>query len=313
METAPSTEVVVVIPCRDEEVSVARVIADFRRELPAARIVVVDNSSQDRTAEVAEKAGAEILTESRPGKGNAVRRAFADLEADVYLLVDGDDTYSASRASEMIEEIIAGRADLVTARRSYVNIDGERHGHVIGNRLLSGTVRRVFGREVGDMLSGYKALSRRLVKAMPITSTGFEIETEMTIHALALRVPMLEIDAEYRERAPDSFSKLRTFRDGRRILGTIGRLVLRERPLFALGSIAILLGLLALVVGIPVIFEYRTLGLVLKIPSAVLSSALSLLAVLVMVAGFVLDGTKGVRFELRYLTYLSEGSTRGNR
>ena len=301
----PRAEVVVIIPCRDEEASIASVVANFRRELPTARIVVVDNASTDRTAEVAASAGAEVLVEDRPGKGNAVRRAFSDLEADVYLLVDGDDTYAASQAPRMIEEVATGRADLVNARRRYVNRDGERRGHVIGNKALSGTVRRVFGRDVRDMLSGYKAFSRRLVKAMPITSTGFEIETEMTIHALALRVPIVEVDAEYRERPLDSVSKLRTFRDGRRILWMIGRLMLRERPLLTLGGVAAALGVAAVVVGVPVILEFRELGVVLKIPSAVLASALGLLAVLVMVAGLVLDGTKGARFEVRYLTYLS--------
>lgn len=313
MAALPSTEIVVVIPCRDEETSIATVVGDFRRALPTARIVVIDNASKDRTAEVAASAGAQVLVEDRPGKGNAVRRAFADLEADVYVLVDGDDTYSAIQAPGMVEEIVAGRADLVNARRRYVNRGGERRGHVFGNKALSGTVKRIFGRDAGDMLSGYKAFSRRLVKAMPITSTGFEIETEITIHALALRVPITEVEADYRERAVDSASKLRTFRDGRRILSMIGRLMLRERPLMTLGVLASVLSIGAVVVGIPVILEFRELGLVLKIPSAVLSSALGLLAVLVMVAGLVLDGTKGARFEVRYLTYLSGGASRGGR
>lgn len=297
--------VVVVIPCRDEEISVGKVVTDFRAALPHARIVVVDNASSDGTVAAAQAAGARVLTELRPGKGNAVRRAFADLDADVYLLVDGDDTYSASDAPEMVRHIVEGRADLVNARRRYVNRGRERRGHVFGNRALSGTVRRTFGSDVGDMLSGYKAFSRRLVKAMPITSTGFEIETEMTVHALALRVPIIEIDADYRERPADSASKLRTFRDGRRILLMIGRLVLRERPLLLLGALSALVALAAVVVGAPVILEYRQLGFVLKIPSAVLASAMSLLAVLVAVAGLVLDGTKSARFELRYLTYLA--------
>lgn len=313
MATGPADDVVVIVPCRDEEVSVAQVVTDFRRELPGARVVVVDNASTDRTAEIARAAGAEVIVENRPGKGNAVRRAFADLEAEIYLLVDGDDTYSAGQAPAMVEEIRSGRADLVNARRRYVNREGERRGHVLGNRALSGTVRRTFGSDVGDMLSGYKAFSRRLVKAMPITSTGFEIETEMTVHALALRVPVAEVDADYRERPLDSQSKLRTFSDGRRILWMIGRLILRERPLFALGSVAAIIGIVAVSVGIPVILEYRSLGLVLKVPSAVLASALSLLAVLVMVAGLVLDGTKSARSESRYLAYLSARSSRTER
>lgn len=313
MTTDPNVSVVVIIPCRDEEFAVAKVVADFRSQLPGARIVVIDNASQDRTADIARAAGAEVIVERRPGKGNAVRRAFADLDGDVYLLVDGDDTYSAELASQMTEEICSGRADLVNARRRYVNQHGERRGHVLGNRALSGTVRRMFGSDVGDMLSGYKAFSRRLVKAMPITSTGFEIETEMTVHALALRVPITEVDAEYRERPLDSASKLRTFRDGRRILWMIGRMMLRERPLLTLGSLAGIIGVIAILVGLPVIAEYRTLGLVLKIPSAVLASALGLLAVLVTVAALVLDGTKSARYEVRYLTYLSIGPARGDR
>lgn len=307
----PSRNVVVVIPCRDEEAAVPRVVADFKRELPEARIVVIDNASRDRTADVARRAGADVITERRPGKGNAVRRAFADIDADAYLLVDGDDTYSAVEAPQMIAEILSGRADLVNARRRYVRRSGERRGHVLGNRALSGAVRWIFGSEVSDVLSGFKAFSRRLVKAMPITSTGFEIETEMTITALALRVPVVEVDADYRERPFDSVSKLRTFRDGRRILWMIARMMLRERPLMAFGALAGVTGLVAVIVGIPVILEYRALGLVLKIPSAVLASALALLAVLVMVAGLVLDGTKSARFEVRYLTYLAGGRTKG--
>lgn len=313
MHRSSNSDVVVIVPCRDEEVAVAHVVTDFLRELPGARVIVVDNASTDSTAEIARSAGAEVIFEGRPGKGNAVRRAFADLEAAIYLLVDGDDTYSAAQAPTMVEEIRSGRADLVNARRRYVSRDRERRGHVLGNRALSGTVRRIFGSDVGDMLSGYKAFSRRLVKAMPITSTGFEIETEMTVHALALRVPVTELDVDYRERGLDSESKLRTFRDGRRILWMIGRLMLRERPLLALGSVAALLGIVAVVVGIPVILEYQSLGIVLKIPSAVLASALGLLAVLVMVAGLVLDGTKSARSESRYLAYLSARSSRPER
>ena len=298
-------QVAVIIPCRDEEATVVSVIDGFRRSLPGAHLVVVDNASVDRTSELARSAGAFVIREPRSGKGFAVRRAFAEVEADVYLLVDGDATYDPAAAPVMALEVLKGHADLVNARRVYEDARAERQGHVLGNRLLSGAIRWLFRSDIRDMLTGYKAFSRRLVKAMPLTSTGFEIETEMTVHALSLRAPIVELDAPYRERPAESFSKLRTFRDGSRILLMIGRLLVRERPLFASGVAAAAIAVTAVLIGAPVIVEFMTLGLVLKIPSAVLASALAILSFLMLVAGLVLDESKRSRHEVRYLTYLS--------
>lgn len=300
--------VAVIVPCRDEEAAVVSVLDGFHRVLPDAMLVVVDNASVDRTAERARTAGATVIAEPRPGKGIAVRRAFAEVDADVYLLVDGDATYDPAAAPAMVRAIVEGRADFVNARRVYEDARAERQGHLLGNRLLSGAVQWLFGSQIEDMLTGYKGFSRRLVKTMPLTSEGFEVETEMTVHALSLRVPIVELDAPYRERPAESLSKLRTFRDGSRILLMIGRLLVRERPLLASGVAAGTIAAIAALIGTPVVVEFLTLGLVLKIPSAVLASALAILSFLVLVAGLVLDESKRSRHEVRYLTYLATSS-----
>lgn len=304
--TEPGTvEVAVIIPCRDEEVAVGPVIGGVRDALPDARIIVYDNASADRTSEVALAHGAEVRRESRPGKGNVVRRAFADVEADVYVLIDGDSTYDASALSELVRLLVDDRLDHVNGARRRDDGVRERAGHLLGNRLLTGAVARLFGPRVEDMLSGCKVLSRRFVRSFPATSTGFEIETELTVHALQLDVPMAERPVAYRERPDGSASKLRTFRDGWRILATIGRLVVRERPLAAYGGLALLLMLVSLGLGVPVVLEFLDTGLVPRFPTAILAAALATLGVLTLSTGVVLDAVRHARHEAKRLAYLA--------
>ena len=294
-----------IVPCRDEAAAVGRVVDEVRAALPAARIVVYDNASRDATAEVAERHGAEVRREPRPGKGNAVRRAFADVDADAYVLIDGDATYDAAALPGMIRALVEERLDHVNGARRRDDDVRERSGHLLGNRLLTGAVARLFGRRIDDMLSGCKVLSRRFVRSFPATSTGFEIETELTVHALQLDVPMAELPVGYRERPEGSASKLRTFRDGWRILRTIGRLLVRERPLATYGSVAAVLTLSSFGTGTPVILEYLETGLVPRFPTAILAAALATLAVLAGSTGLVLDAVRHARHEAKRLAYLA--------
>jgi glycosyltransferase involved in cell wall biosynthesis len=297
--------VVVIVPCRDEEAAVGRVVDEVRAALPQARIVVYDNASSDRTAEVAAAHGAEVRHEPRPGKGNVVRRAFADVDADVHVLIDGDATYDATALPDLVRLLVEERLDHVNGARHRDDGVRERAGHLLGNRLLTGTVARLFGPRIDDMLSGCKVLSRRFVRSFPATSTGFEIETELTVHALQLDVPMAERPIAYRERPDGSQSKLRTYRDGWRILVTIGRLLVRERPFAAHGSVALLLGLTSLGLGIPVVLEFLATGLVPRFPTAILAAALATLGVLALSTGLILDAVRHARHEAKRLAYLA--------
>jgi glycosyltransferase involved in cell wall biosynthesis len=297
--------VAVVVPCHDEELTVGTVVRDFLTQLPGATVFVIDNASGDGTARVAAENGARVIHEPRPGKGHAVRRAFAEIEADVYVMVDGDATYDASAAPQMVAMLLEQRLDYVNGRRSYDDPSGQRPGHVLGNRMLARAVSSIFRHPVGDLLSGYKALSRRFVKSFPVTSTGFEIETELGVHALQLQVPSAEHPSRYSDRPEDSVSKLRTFRDGRRILRTILRLALRERPLAVLGAASGLLIALALVVGLPVVVEFRSTGLVERFPTAILATGLAILAMLSAATGLILDAVQHARHETKRLAYLA--------
>jgi hypothetical protein len=297
--------IAVIIPCHDEEATVAKVIADFRQALPAADIYVIDNHSADRTAQVAREAGATVVQEWQRGKGHAMRRAFADIDADIYVMVDGDDTYEASAAPEMVDLLLRDGLDYVNGGRSYTNPESQRRGHLLGNRMLSRSVAALFGRQVTDILSGYKVLTRRFVKSFPVTSTGFEIETELAVHALQLRVPTAEFPVEYRDRPEDSHSKLRTFRDGWRILGTIARLAERERPLAVLAVGGALLAALSLGLGIPVVLEFRATGLVERFPTAILAIGLMTMALLALAAGLILDAVQHARHEAKRVAYLA--------
>ncbi len=307
-----SARVAVVIPCRDEAVAIAAVVRGFRAALPAARICVFDNASTDGTAEAARAAGAEVFFEARPGKGQVVRRMFADIEADVFVLVDGDGTYDPAAAPAMVEMLLRERLDMVTAARVPVDASAAyRPGHAWGNRAITGAVRALFGAGTTDMLSGYRAFSRRLAKSFPALATGFETETEFTVHALELGLPVGEVRAPYAERPAGSASKLRTFRDGWRIGLTILNLVKRERPLAFFGLLAGLLSALGLLLFAPVLTEYLATGLVPRLPTAVLSAALVLSGLLSLACGLILDTVTRGRLEARRMAYLAQPGPEG--
>lgn len=292
------------VPCYNEEKTVATVVADFRKALPDAAIYVYDNNSSDRTIEVARQCGAIVRSELQQGKGHVVRRMFADIEADVYILVDGDDTYDASAAPAMLQQLLEEGFDMITAKRVATSDSAYRAGHVLGNRLLTSLVARSFGRRVSDMLSGYRVLSRRFVKSFPILTGGFEIETEMTVHALELGMPQAEVETPYKERPVGSESKLSTYRDGLRILTTIAGLLKEERPFVFFFVIFALLALASLGLSWPLLTEFLDTGLVPRLPTAILSASLMLLAFLALACGFVLDTVTRGRRELKRLTYL---------
>ena len=303
---AVGPRVAVLIPCLNEEASVPRVITAFRASLPDAAIYVYDNNSRDRTAEVARAAGARVRVERLQGKGHVLRRMFADVEADVFVLVDGDDTYDDAAAPAMVRLLVEGRLDMVTAVRVDSGPGAFRRGHRLGNALLSGMVRWVFGNRVSDVLSGYRAFSRRFVKSFPALAGGFETETELTVHALELCMPIGELRTRYRGRAAGSTSKLRTWADGLRILRAILRLVKEERPMrFFAACCALLLGA-GLGAGLPIVLDYLRTGLVPRLPTAVLATGLVLAAMLALACGLILDSVAHGRKEMKRLAYLSK-------
>lgn len=297
-------EIAVLVPCFNEEVAVPRVIADFRRALPSAKIYVYDNASTDRTAEVAARAGAIVGFEPFPGKGNVMRRMFSDIEADIYVLVDGDDTYDAQAAPQLVRELLNKQLDMVNGARVTEIKEAYRFGHRFGNRLLTGLVQEIFGKQFSDMLSGYRVFSRRFVKSFPAISSGFEIETELTVHALELRMKTTEVAIRYKDRPEGSASKLNTIRDGIRILRMIGMLVKEERPLAFFGYAAFLLSVLSVALSLPIVIEFVQTGLVPRLPTAVLSVGIMLVAVLSMACGLILDTVTHSRRELKRLAYL---------
>lgn len=297
--------IAVLLPCYNEALTIGNVVHGFRAALPRARIYVYDNNSTDGTAEIARTAGAIVRNEIRQGKGNVVRRMFADIEADVYVLADGDDTYDASAAPKLVRHLIEGGHDFVNGARVSTIAEAYRPGHRLGNIVLTQLVRIVFGRQFKDMLSGYKVFSRRFAKSFPAMSRGFETETELTVHALELRMPCDELPTAYKERPEGSVSKLRTFRDGARILVLIARLVKDERPLQFFGLLGLMLVLLAIGLSIPVIATYLETGLVPRFPTAILSVGLVLLGTLSFFAGLILDMVTTSRQEMKRLMYLS--------
>ena len=297
--------IAVLIPCYNEEVTIAAVIGAFRTALPLATIYVYDNNSVDGTARIATVAGARVQREQRQGKGHVVRRAFAAGDADVYVLVDGDGTYDASAAPAMVALLLDQQLDMVNGARRDHAAGAYRPGHRFGNHMLTYLVGSVFGRDVSDMLSGYRVFSRRFVKSFPALSAGFETETELTVHALELGMPIAEIQTDYAERPLGSASKLRTIRDGMRFLRTILVLVKDERPLAFFGAAALLLLLLGIGFGASVVVEFMRTGLVPRLPTAVLASTLVLLAALAIACGFVLDSVARGRKELKRLAYLA--------
>jgi hypothetical protein len=316
-EQQPQTEtaqprIAVLVPCFNEEAAVATVVAGFRNALPSAEIYVYDNNSSDRTKAVALEAGAEVRSERRQGKGHVVRRMFADIDADVYVLVDGDATYDAASAPRMIERLVADHLDMVVGLRVDQAKAAYRRGHRSGNWMLTRFLSSVFGQEFKDILSGYRVFSRRFVKTFPVLSDGFEIETELSVHALELALPVAEIETPYYARPQGSFSKLNTWRDGFRILGTIVKLYRSEKPLQFFTVIGCCLALVSVGLAFPVIVTYLEQGLVPRLPTAVLSMGLMILGVLSVSSGLVLDTVTRGRREMKLLAYLSQPAINSN-
>jgi len=295
----------VLIPCYNEETAITKVITDFRRTLPDAIIYVYDNNSRDRTIEVAKQAGAIVRSEPLQGKGNVVRRMFADIEADIYVLVDGDDTYDAASAPQMITTLREDSLDMVNGARVTHIQKAYRPGHRFGNWLLTGMVSWIFGSRFSDMLSGYRIMSRRYVKSFPALAAGFETETELTVHALELRMPIAEIPTPYKDRPEGSVSKLSTFKDGFRILWTIIVLVKEERPMQFFSLLALLLAAGSTSLIIPIVIQFFETGLVPRLPTAVLSMGLMILCFLSLTCGLILDTVTRGRREMKRMTYLS--------
>lgn len=304
--TSTQLRIAVLVPCYNEEAAVATVVAGFRKALPSAEIYVYDNNSRDRTAAVAREAGAIVRSERRQGKGHVVRRMFADVEADVYVLVDGDATYDAPSAPGMIDRLLDDHLDMVVGLRVDQVQAAYRLGHRTGNRMLTGFLASTFGHAFEDILSGYRVFSRRFVKSFPVLSDGFEIETELAVYALELSLPVAEIETPYYARPEGSFSKLNTWRDGFRILGTMLKLYRSERPLRFFTAIGILLALASIILAIPIVITFIETGLVPRLPTAVLSMGLMIVALLSVSSGLVLDTVTRGRREMKMLAYLSQ-------
>jgi glycosyltransferase involved in cell wall biosynthesis len=304
--------VAVLVPCFNEEAAVATVVADFRKSLPAAEIFVYDNNSTDRTVAVARECGAQVRSERRQGKGHVVRRMFSDIDADIYVLVDGDATYDAASAPRMIDALLSDHLDMVVGLRVDQIQAAWRPGHRAGNWMLTGFLSQVFGQAFKDILSGYRVFSRRFVKSFPVLSDGFEIETELSVHALELALPVAEIETPYYARPEGSFSKLNTWRDGFRILGTILKLYRSEKPLRFFTAIGIFLTLVSIGLAIPIVVTYLEQGIVPRLPTAVLSMGMMILAVLSVSSGLVLDTVTRGRREIKLLAYLSQAPINKN-
>jgi len=297
--------VAVLLPCYNEEATIGATVDGFRKALPHATVYVYDNNSRDRTREIASKAGAIVRSERQQGKGHVVRRMFADIEADVYLMADGDLTYDPGSASDMVALLLAEQLDMVVGTRRHEAKAAYRGGHVLGNRIFTGLLAGLFGRSFNDIFSGYRVFSRRFVKSFPVLSSGFEIETEMSVHALELRMPVGEIETRYLARPEGSESKLSTYGDGWRILKTIGTLYRVERPVLFYGTIALLLFVAAFLLSIPLVTTYLHTHTVPRLPTAVLVTGMTIVAVLFFFAGLILDTVTRGRREMRRLAYLA--------
>ncbi|WP_309611418.1 glycosyltransferase family 2 protein [Sphingomonas sp.] len=300
--------IAVLLPCYNEEAAIERTIAGFRAALPVATIYVYDNNSNDRTVALATAAGAVVRTERQQGKGNVVRRMFADIDADVYIMADGDLTYDPVAAPPMVEMLLGEQLDMIVGTRKHEHAEAYRGGHVLGNKIFTGLLSGLFGRSFTDIFSGYRVFSRRFVKSFPVLSSGFEIETEMSVHALELRMPVGEVETVYAARPEGSESKLSTYRDGWRILKTIVTLYRIERPVLFFGSIGALLLLLGLVLAMPLVLTYLDTGLVPRFPTAILITGLVIIAVLCLFAGLILDTVTRGRREVRRLAYLAHSA-----
>jgi len=299
------TEIAVILPCYNEEAAIGKTVRDFHAALPDAKIYVYDNNSRDQTAAVAREAGAIVRTELRQGKGNVMRRMFADVEADIYVLADGDDTYDASVAPALIKKLVEEGLDIVTGRRVHTEAAAYRAGHVFGNRMLTGLTAMMFNVKLGDTLSGYRVMSRRFVKSFPFTAEGFGIETELTVHAVRLQMPMAEVDTAYKERPAGSVSKLSTYRDGFKILFTIAQMLREERPLLFFSAIGAVFALIAAILGASIVIEFVKTGLVPRLPTALLATGLMVIAFLSVMSGLILDTVTRGRWANKRLAYLS--------
>jgi glycosyltransferase involved in cell wall biosynthesis len=303
--------IAVLLPCYNEDAAIAQTVAGFRAALPTATIYVYDNNSKDRTTDVARAAGAIVRSERMQGKGNVVRRMFADVDADIYVMADGDTTYDAEAAPQLVQKLLDEQLDMVVGSRVTQQDAAYRRGHAMGNKLLTGMLAQLFGRSFTDILSGYRVFSRRFVKSFPVLSGGFEIETEISVHALELRMPVGEVETRYFARPEGSASKLSTYSDGFRILNTIVTLYRIERPLLFFGAIGALLALAALVLGIPLAITYYHTHLVPRLPTAIMATGLIILAALCFFAGLILDTVVRGRREVRRLAYLGHPAPGG--
>ena len=300
--------IAVILPCYNEAAAIGQTVADFRAALPDATIYVYDNNSSDATVEVARAAGAIVRSERMQGKGHVVRRMFADVEADIYVMADGDATYEAAAAPVLIARLVDENLDMVVGARKSEVEEAYRRGHKLGNKMLTGMLTQIFGRSFTDILSGYRVFSRRFVKSFPVLSSGFEIETEISVHSLEMRMPVAEVVTAYAARPEGSESKLNTYRDGWRILNTIFTLARYERPLLFFGAIAGLFAALSIGLGIPLVFEYLETGLVPRFPTAILATGLMILAALNGMCGLILDTVVRGRQEVRRLAYLGQAA-----
>ena len=300
-----SEKIAVIIPCYNEELAIAKVVQKFRRVLPQAKIYVYDNNSSDKTAEVAAAEGAIVRFEALQGKGNVVRRMFADIDADIYIMSDGDETYDIEKAPLLIKELIDNNLDMVIGSRKEVDLAAYRVGHRWGNVVLTKLVQYFFKHPLDDMLSGFRVFSKRFVKTFPAQAAGFEIETELTVYALSARLPIKEVETDYFARPAGSLSKLSTIKDGFRILLMIVNLIKEERALFFFSMLGILFMIASLVIGIPVIANFMQTGLVPRMPTTVLATGLMICAVVSLLVGFVLDSVSKNRKEARRLAYLN--------
>ena len=305
MNSPQPSRIAVLLPCFNEEAAIGATVEGFRRALPDATIYVYDNNSRDRTKEVAAVAGAVVRSEGQQGKGHVVRRMFADIDADVYIMADGDLTYDPASAPEMARMIAADHLDMVVGTRRHEAVEAYRGGHVLGNKLFTRLLSGLFGRSFTDIFSGYRAFSRRFVKSYPVLSQGFEIETEMSVHALELRMPVGEVETRYGARPEGSHSKLSTFGDGWKILKTIATLYRIERPVLFYGGIGALLLIAAILLAVPLVLTYMQTGLVPRFPTAILVTGMTVIAVLCFFTGLILDTVTRGRREMRRLAYLS--------
>lgn len=297
-------EIAVLIPCLNEETTIDKVVNDFRVYLPDAKIYVYDNNSTDKTSKVAREAGANVRVEIFRGKGNVVRRMFADIDADIYVLVDGDDTYNAANSPEMINLLVNEQLDMVNGARVANDQSSFRPGHLMGNRILSILIASIFGKGLSDLFSGYRVFSRRFVKSFPALSLGFEIETEFTIHALELRMKVAELESPYKARPEGSVSKLNSIKDGLKVLILIITLIKGERPFQFFSLLSFILAIISIILAIPILIEYLEAGLVPRFPTAILCSALMILSFLSFYTGLILDAITTSRREMKRLYYL---------